>query len=110
MYVLLSILDITVLIHQPERLRLQGFFKASEFYTLQLLDIIGISTVIGDVMKSLVTVSSGLGLILYLYFVTCMVYTSVAMKYFRTALQVRFFFCKIVSFVTIDSIFCKQMN
>ena len=65
-----------------------GFFEGKEFFTLQLLDIVVISPVIADIIKSVTSPGVALGLVFYLFLVSVVVYAAFGMRHFPTDLQV----------------------
>jgi hypothetical protein len=59
-----------------------------EFFTLELLDIVNISSVIGDIIKSVTAPGKALFFTLYLFIVTSVIYASFGMAFFPDQLQV----------------------
>jgi hypothetical protein len=57
-------------------------FNQPQYFTLMLLDIINISPVIGDIMKSVTAPAGALGWVFYLYVITTVIYAAWGMEYF----------------------------
>jgi hypothetical protein len=64
-----------------------GMYKV-EFFTLELLDVINISPVIGDIIQSVTAPGKALFLTLYLFVITSVIYASFGMAYFPNQLMV----------------------
>jgi hypothetical protein len=59
-----------------------------EFFTLELLDIVNISSVIGDIIKSVTSPGKALLFTLYLFIITSIIYASFGMAHFSDQLEV----------------------
>jgi hypothetical protein len=64
-----------------------GFFVNVEYFTLNLLDVVIISPVIADIIKSVTSPGKALGLVFYLFCCTVLIFTSFGMTHFDEALQ-----------------------
>ena len=60
----------------------------TEYNTLQLLDIINISPVIADIIKSVTTPGLSLGLVFYLFLITSVIWAAFGMVYFPSDLEI----------------------
>ena len=58
-----------------------------EFLTLELLDIINISPVIADIIKSVTQKKAALGLVLYLFIISVVIFAAFGMAHFHKYLQ-----------------------
>jgi hypothetical protein len=65
-----------------------GYFVNVEFFTLELLDVVPISPVISDIIKSVTAPGKALGLVFYLFCVTVMIYASFGMTHFESSFLV----------------------
>jgi hypothetical protein len=66
---------------------LLGVFLSSEYNSLGLLDIILISSVIADIIKSVTSPGTALGLVFYLFCCSVLIFTNFGMSHFHEALQ-----------------------
>lgn len=64
-----------------------GYFVNVEYFTLELLDVVIISPVIADIIKSVTTPGKALGLVFYLFCCTVLIFASFGMSHFHDALQ-----------------------
>ena len=58
-----------------------------EFLTLELLDVINISPVIADIIKSVTQKKTALGLVLYLFVISVVIYAAFGMAHFHEYMQ-----------------------
>jgi hypothetical protein len=68
-----------------------GFFVNEEFFTLELLDIVVISPVIADIIKSVTSPGIALGLVFYLFCVSVLIYASFGRNHFAASLKVPYY-------------------
>lgn len=66
----------------------QGIFNNVEYCTLQLLDVVAISSVVGDIIKSVTQPGTALMLIFYLFVITVIISTSFGMSNFGPDMRV----------------------
>jgi hypothetical protein len=66
----------------------QGYFVNVEFFTLELLDVVAISPVIADIIRSVTSPGFALGLVFYLFVITVIIYAAFGMNHFASSLIV----------------------
>jgi inositol 1,4,5-triphosphate receptor type 1 len=66
----------------------KGYFVNVEFFTLQLLDVVAISPVIADIIRSVTSPGVALGLVFYLFVITVIIYAAFGMNHFSSSLLV----------------------
>eukprot|EP00613_Pedinella_sp_CCMP2098_P026412 CAMPEP_0171704950 /NCGR_PEP_ID=MMETSP0991-20121206/12929_1 /TAXON_ID=483369 /ORGANISM="non described non described, Strain CCMP2098" /LENGTH=1839 /DNA_ID=CAMNT_0012294447 /DNA_START=377 /DNA_END=5898 /DNA_ORIENTATION=- len=64
-----------------------GFFQSTEYFSLELLDIILISPVIADIIKSVTAPGTALGLVFYLFCCSVVIFANFGISHFHEALQ-----------------------
>jgi hypothetical protein len=66
----------------------QGYFVNVEFFTLELLDVVAVSPVIADIIRSVTSPGFALGLVFYLFVITVIIYAAFGMNHFASSLIV----------------------
>jgi hypothetical protein len=64
-----------------------GYFVNVEYFTLELLDVVIISPVIADIIKSVTTPGTAMSLVFYLFCCTVLIFASFGLNHFNEALQ-----------------------
>jgi hypothetical protein len=77
-----------------------GFFVNEEYFTLELLDIVVISPVIADIIKSVTSPGLALGLVFYLFCVSVLIYASFGRNHFGSSLKVPYYDAELEESVT----------
>jgi hypothetical protein len=65
-----------------------GYFVDVEFFTLELLDVVAISPVIADIIRSVTAPGFALGLVFYLFIITVIIYAAFGMNHLSSSLTV----------------------